>query len=103
MMPGSGPGSEKQFLGQLRQAAGWLGWRCYHTHDSRRSEAGFPDVVLVRPPSVIFAELKTDSGRLTPLQREWLEDLKACDRVEAVLWRPSDWDAAIARLRLNPA
>ncbi len=34
-----------------------LGYRCYHTHDSRRSQPGFPDLVAVRD-RVIYLELK---------------------------------------------
>lgn len=67
--------SEREFLQQLRDLARVFGWLCYHRHDSRRSEPGFPDLLLVRPPSVIFAELKTNVGRLTPAQRTWLEAL----------------------------
>jgi len=62
----------------------------FHPFDSRRSTPGWPDIVLVRPPSVIFAELKTATGRLTPAQRTWLDALDGCPGVEAYLWRPSD-------------
>ena len=76
-----------------------FGWLCYHTHDSRRSEPGFPDIVMVRPPSVLFAELKTDTGRVTPAQRMWLEALGRCPGIEAYVWRPSDFDAIVERLK----
>lgn len=33
------------------------GWLAYHTHDSRKSEAGFPDVFAVRPRNPEFARL----------------------------------------------
>lgn len=54
------------------RAAGWL---AYHTHDSRRSEPGFPDAVFVRDGRIVFAELKAARGRVTPEQRAWLEAL----------------------------
>ncbi len=84
--------SEKEFQAQVVELARLTGWLCYHTHDSRRSAASFPDLVLVRPPVVRFIELKAGTGKLRPKQRAWLDDLKDCESVEAHLWRPSDWD-----------
>lgn len=92
--------SEADWQGTVVQYARALGWEVYHTHDSRRSEAGYPDLTLVRPPRVVFAELKVEErkgrGRLTSAQGRWLEKLGACPGVEAYLWRPSQhndvWD-----------
>jgi len=83
--------SEKAFQAQVLDLARLSGWLVYHTHDSRRSAPGFPDLVLVRPPVVLFAELKSEEGRLRPEQRDWLEAMWGCGDVEARLWRPSDW------------
>lgn len=83
--------TEKHFQAQVLELARLSGWRCYHTFDSRRSAPGFPDLVMVRPPVVLFAELKSEGGRLRPEQAAWLDALKACERVEARLWRPGDW------------
>ena len=66
------------------------GWLVYHTYDSRRSQAGFPDLVMVRSGRVIFAELKAEKGRIRPEQQMWLDELKKSDAVETYLWRPSD-------------
>lgn len=66
------------------------GWRSYHTHDSRRSAGGFPDLVLIRGPRLLVAELKSQSGRYAPGQEEWLMAF-ATAGVEAYLWRPLDW------------
>jgi hypothetical protein len=46
-MPRAGP-TEKQFMAQVIQLARLRKWLVYHTHDARRSVAGFPDLVLVR-------------------------------------------------------
>jgi VRR-NUC domain len=73
------------------------GWLLYHTHDSRRSAGGFPDLVLVRG-RVIFAELKSERGRVEALQRLWLHRLEAAG-AECYLWRPSDWPTIDALLR----
>ncbi len=82
--------NEREFQAQVVELATWMGWRVYHTYDSRRSHAGFPDLVLVRAPRVIFAELKSEKGIVSPDQRNWLGVLQACPGVEAYLWRPAD-------------
>lgn len=67
--------TERQLLEAIRALAKRLDWLVYHTHDSRRSEPGFPDLVLVRDARVIFAELKTQRGRVSPAQDVWLKRL----------------------------
>jgi hypothetical protein len=47
--------------------------------------------VLVRFGRLVFAELKTDGGRLSQAQREWLGALEACP-VDVYTWRPKDMD-----------
>ena len=67
------------------------GWLVYHTYDSRRSEPGFPDLVLVHPKyGVLWRELKTERNSPTADQRKWLERLKAAGE-DAEVWRPRDW------------
>ncbi len=84
--------SERDFQAQILDLARLAGWRAYHTFDSRRSQKGFPDLCLVRPPVVLFVELKSEDGKLRPEQREWLEALSRCEGVEARLWRPPDFE-----------
>jgi DNA primase len=88
-------------VGELaaKKLARLSGWLTYHTHDSRRSTAGFPDLVLVRPPAVLFAELKSESGALRPEQEAWLRKLARCEGVGARVWRPSDWPGIERTLR----
>lgn len=59
----------------IASAKGWL--RRYHTHDSRRSSAGFPDWVLVNTfqRRILFVELKGFAGEASLEQRAWLRDL----------------------------
>ena len=89
--------TEAALQAQVRRMARAAGFLDYHTHDSRRSTPGFPDLVLVHLSTgrVIFAELKMAKGRVTPEQRRWLAALsKTC---EAVVWRPGDlFDGSIA-------
>jgi hypothetical protein len=45
---------ESVFQDQIVGLARFYGWdRVYHTHDSRRSHPGFPDLVLVRGPELV--------------------------------------------------
>lgn len=101
--------SEKDFQKQVLDLARLYGWKVAHFHDSRRQvkpgvfvgdkdAAGFPDLVLVRPPELVVLELKRELGKTTPEQDEWLALLSACG-VEASVVRPSNWDEL--RLRLG--
>lgn len=86
------PVSEAEFMRQVVRLAGLFGWLVYHTHDSRRSQAGFPDLTLAHPGrgELVFAELKSARGRVRPEQQAWLEALRAAGQ-RAYLWRPGDW------------
>ena len=96
---------EKLFMNKIVRAAAAFGFSPYHTHDSRRSHPGWPDLVLIDPlkqKRVIFAEIKTEKGKVTPEQQWWINSLVACGQ-EAYIWRPSQWDDIIATLReINP-
>jgi hypothetical protein len=91
--------TEKAFLAQVRELARLFGWLEFHPYDSRRSTPGYPDLFMVRPPRLIFAELKSDTGRVTEAQRAWLETLGQCPGVEVYVWRPGDFDAIVERLQ----
>lgn len=81
---------EDMLLGKIVRFARRHGWLAYHTYDSRRSEKGFPDLVLVRGDRVIFAELKSAKGKLSPAQEKWRDGLLQAV-AEWHLWRPADW------------
>jgi hypothetical protein len=100
--------SEESLQTAVIHLAGLCGWICYHTRDSRGSASGFPDLVLAHPTgTIVFAELKRETGRLSASQAQWLATLQASafrlrdfDEVQGgeappVLlvreWRPSDW------------
>jgi hypothetical protein len=91
------PLSEKQWQQRVVDFARLKRWKVYHTLDSRGSAAGFPDLVLVRAPRLIFAELKTDRAKsvATPAQVAWLTELAECmpgnPHLEVCVWRPADW------------
>jgi hypothetical protein len=101
--------TEKDFQATVIDLARSLGWIVGFTHDSRKSEPGEPDLRMVRPPRVIFAELKTAKGKLTkgrsnksgrwlPGQDQWQDALISCPGVEYYLWRPDGLDGEIERI-----
>lgn len=83
---------EHLFQDKVIEYAKIQGWWVYHTHDSRHSQKGFPDLVLIRPPRLVLAELKGTGGRLTPDQVVVLGMLKQCPGQEVHTWWPHDWD-----------
>jgi hypothetical protein len=91
--------SERDLTGYVRDIAKAFGWRRYHTWLSKHSSAGFPDEVLLRPPRLVFAELKSERGKLSAEQAAWLEELRAVPGVEVYEWRPDDMDAIVEVLR----
>jgi hypothetical protein len=95
------PLSERKWQAQVVQVARLHGWWVYHTYDSRRSQPGLPDLILVRE-RVVFAELKTDTGRLTPDQRACLDALQAAG-AEVYVWRPRDFELISPTLRRSPS
>jgi hypothetical protein len=90
---------EKEFQDSVVELALTRRWRVWHDNDSRRNAAGLPDLLLVRPPRVVFAELKAERGRLSAEQERWQEELGRCPGVEVHVWRPSDWDEIERTLR----
>ncbi len=77
-------------------AARSMGLLCYHTYDSRRSEPGFPDLVIVGSRNILFRELKSATGRLSPTQVYWLGALELTG-ADVEVWRPADWPVRITR------
>lgn len=115
--------TEEQWQQQVIDLAQALGWVCAHFRPAKTERgwrtavqadgAGFPDLVLVRAPRLIFAELKSATGRVSPDQRRWLEALGAVGEyvdtgpglvstggaVETHVWRPGDWDEVAETLK----
>lgn len=92
--------TEAQFQQTVIAACKTYGLRHYHTHDSRRSVPGFPDLVIVGPAGVLFRELKTATGRVSHDQQEWIRALTeaGCD---VAVWRPADLVAGIVQSELE--
>lgn len=90
--------TEAQFLRTVLELAGLRRWMCYHTHDSRHSAEGFPDLALVRGPVLLLPELKVEPNTPTAAQRAWLDALGRVQTVAAPLWYPADWKVIEATL-----
>ena len=103
--------TENGFQQAVIDYARLMDWSLYHTYDSRRSDDGFPDLVMVRNSDLIIAEVKSETGRLKLKGRttksgrkmlsqlEWLEAFAQCPCVEVYLWRPRDWPFIEKRLK----
>ena len=108
--------SEKAFQKQVLGLASLLGWHTLHISigakmsGDRKTVAryitpvqgslgkGWPDLVLVheRTGRLIFAELKSEVGKLSPEQVDVLDILRQT-ALEVYVWRPRDIDE-IARI-----
>ncbi len=75
----------------MKQARDW-GWLCYHTYDSRRSEEGFPDIIMLRRDRQLAIEAKRSrKEKPTPKQRKWLRGFQAIPGCEVHVWSPEMW------------
>lgn len=98
--------SENDFTDGVIALAKLRKWRVAHFRPGRTAKGwrtpvqghkGFPDLVLVRPPRLIIAELKTATGRVEPEQQTWLDAL-ADSITEVYLWRPADLVETIPKI-----
>jgi hypothetical protein len=92
--------TEKQFQAQIISLAKTLGWEVYHPFLSVFSERGWPDLSMVYEGRgrLLFAELKSETGKLTEHQEKWLALLRSTG-VEVYLWRPADFDEIVEILQ----
>lgn len=84
--------TEAQFQELIVETAELHGWLVYHTYNSRRSQPGFPDLILIKPPRLRAFEIKTATGKVGLMQVEWIRAFKDVEFVSADIVRPGDWD-----------
>lgn len=98
--------TEAEFEDAIIDLATRLGWRI-HAERPGRSEkgwrtaikgmAGYPDLTLVRGGRLVFAELKSERGRLSEEQNAWIDALVRVaeaskdDLMDVFVWRPTNW------------
>ena len=98
--------SERDFSKQLEDALDIFKWRWVHFRPARVSRGGkdtyetaytgykgFPDYVCVRGDRIVFIEIKGTTGKVSPEQEEWLQDLTVTD-AEVYLLYP-DYDISV--------
>ncbi len=102
--------TERELQNTLLETCDALGIRAFHVHDSRRQvrkdgrlqlvgdarASGYPDLTIIAQGGAIWAELKSEKGKLNPDQVEWLESLPPH---RAHVWRGRDLDLAIDIIR----
>ena len=106
--------TETAFTTELLKWAKVYHWRSFHVRNSGyggntfvQGDRGFPDLVLVRPPRLIFAELKVGKNKTTVDQQRWLIDLDLVAAqateynkigIETYVWKPEQWSEILTIL-----
>jgi len=97
--------TERQFQDKIVELARHpaFGWLVVHHGGNQHRRAhydttGFPDLLMISPHGrVLFREIKTDKGRLTPAQQRWESELLG-RHADHKVWRPADWDQIATEL-----
>jgi hypothetical protein len=91
--------TERQLMQSVTDLCRVFHLLCYHTRDSRGSSAGFPDLVIIGS-AILYAELKSASGKLTIEQGVWRDGIREAGGMWA-LWRPEHWHSGEIRRALE--
>ena len=85
--------SERDFQAHVVAGLRQRGWLVFVVPDMRKTLAGLPDILAIHAGrDVLLAyELKTMSGRVSPLQRAVIEIMAGIPGIDARVIRPSDW------------
>lgn len=99
--------NEEQLTTRILEAAITYGWLVTHFRPAwtgkgwrtpLQGHKGFPDLVLVKGERVIFAELKSLTGKLSRDQAIWLDRLRTAG-AEVYVWDERDWPFILALLQ----
>jgi hypothetical protein len=95
--------TEREYQRRIEQRAKKLGYLCNHVNKATvaggrfitpTSHAGFPDLWLLCPGTLIVFEVKREAAppsEVKEAQKEWIRLLQSVAGVEAYVVRPSDW------------
>ena len=107
--------TEADFQKQVIELAHLFGWKVCEFRKARLKKrgqdtyrtpfgadgAGFPDLILIRDNVLLVVELKSERGKTTPAQEQWLSAFTKAGVISRV-WRPSDWDTIVLTLQGLP-
>ena len=79
--------TERELQEHVRQLCAGLGLFHYHTRSSKGSAPGWPDSVIIGRGGILFRELKTEHGTVSPEQRH-VGDLLTRAGGNFAVWRP---------------
>lgn len=107
------PMLEGDWLVAVGEALDWLGWSWIHHRPGRtgsgwvtatqgNAAAGEPDILAIRVPRVLWLELKTDKGRVSPEQEDWLARLKDSGQEAHLIRLPREWDRLMELIARDP-
>lgn len=90
---------ERHFTDRVKRYATRGGWLPYHTLRAKGSDPGFPDLVLLRVPRLVVAELKVPPNtHPSDWQEVWLAGWRTLAllsgphlSIEVFLWTPDQW------------
>lgn len=93
-----GTATEAQWQATVVDMARHYGWHVTHVREMRGNPHGLPDLLCFRGNDYLLLELKTERGRVSPVQDRWHQDAGQCGVTVHVL-RPSDVERAEEMLR----
>jgi len=95
--------TEREFQDRVVDLARQFDWLVVHHGGNQHRRAyydttGFPDLLMISPQgTVLFREVKTDTGKLTALQSRW--GARLTDRAaDWAVWRPKHWPEIVTTL-----
>jgi len=75
--------------------------KIYHTYNSQKSEPGYPDILAIRTTDglMLVLENKTETGKCTKAQLEWLEAFQSIKKYHVAVIRPHDIEDLVNKVR----
>ncbi len=82
--------NETQYRGQVVKISEYCGVEAhFHNLYSIGSDKDFPDLLIIKRPRLIVAELKV-KAKFEPGQIRWLELFAGCTSIESYKWRSGE-------------